>query len=150
MGTALTIHLLAAIIWVGGMFFAHLALRPAVAAMPLPERVLLWHGVLNRFIPWVWAAVVVLPMSGYWMVFKEMGGPAQAGLHVHLMQGIGWLMISLFLYLVFWPYRAMRRMVREELYPEAGLYFLRIRTIMITNLTLGLLNSIIGNAGRYW
>lgn len=150
MGTLLTIHLLVAIIWVGGMFFAHMVLRPVAMNLELEEKVRLWHGVLNRFIPWVWGAVLLLPLTGYWMVIREMGGLTHVGIHVHIMQGIGWVMIALFLYLFFRPYQAMRRMVREHLFPEAGLYFQRIRVIMITNLVLGLVNSIVGNAGRYW
>ena len=38
MRIALWLHLLATVVWVGGMFFAHVALRPAVAALPPPVR----------------------------------------------------------------------------------------------------------------
>jgi uncharacterized membrane protein len=31
MGIALALHVLSAVVWVGGMFFAYLCLRPAVA-----------------------------------------------------------------------------------------------------------------------
>jgi len=33
--------------------------------------------------------------SGYWIVFMRFGGFAGAGLHIHLMQMIGWMMIAL-------------------------------------------------------
>ena len=32
------LHLLGVVVWVGGMFFAHMALRPSVLALNPPER----------------------------------------------------------------------------------------------------------------
>ncbi len=59
------LHLLAALAWVGGMFFAWMILRPAaVAVLQPPERLRLWLDVFLRFFAWVWAAVLVLPISG--------------------------------------------------------------------------------------
>ena len=58
------IHLLAALIWVGGMFFAYVVLRPAaVEALEPPQRLRLWDAAFRRFFVWVWGAVVVLPAS---------------------------------------------------------------------------------------
>ena len=45
----------------------------------------------------VWASVVALLLSGYGMVFLALGGFGAAGVHVHIMQAIGLLMIVLFL-----------------------------------------------------
>jgi len=37
------LHVLAAVVWVGGMFFAWMVLRPAaVSALQPPERLMLW------------------------------------------------------------------------------------------------------------
>lgn len=45
-----TLHVLAALIWVGGMFFAWMILRPAaVAALEGPARLKLWANVFNVF-----------------------------------------------------------------------------------------------------
>jgi uncharacterized membrane protein len=38
MSLALTFHILAAIIRIGGMFFAHVVLRPSVGTLDLPPR----------------------------------------------------------------------------------------------------------------
>jgi len=38
MAIAAALHALAAIVWVGGMFFAHQCLRPALADQPPPLR----------------------------------------------------------------------------------------------------------------
>ena len=57
----LFLHVAAVTIWVGGMFFAYVCLRP-VAAMQLepPARLRLWRGVFGGFFPLVWASVVVI------------------------------------------------------------------------------------------
>ena len=62
------LHVLAATVWVGGMFFAWMVLRPAAVAMlQAPERLRLWTDVFRRFFVWVWVAVLVLPISGIGM-----------------------------------------------------------------------------------
>ena len=58
--TALILHILAAVVWVGGMFFAHQVLRPAAGALDPGPRLMLWERVLGRFFPWVIAAIVLL------------------------------------------------------------------------------------------
>ena len=89
---ALIFHALSAVVWVGGMFFAHQALRPAAAALDPAPRLLLWSRVLGRFFAWVIAAIALLLVSGYTLVFAVFGGFGRAGIHIHLMQGIGILM----------------------------------------------------------
>ena len=104
MAIAITLHILATILWIGGMFFAYVALRPAAASLlEPPQRLPLWAATFARFFPWVWVSVVVLPATGYWMVFYVFDGLRQVGLHVHLMQGLGWLMIVIYLFVFFAP-----------------------------------------------
>ena len=53
MVTAVSLHILAAIVWIGGMFFAVLVLRPAAGPLEPPDRLALWRRVFARFFPWV-------------------------------------------------------------------------------------------------
>ncbi|MEG3641030.1 CopD family protein [Magnetococcus sp. PR-3] len=131
------------------MFFAHNFLRPASEALEPKYRIPLWAGVFSRFFPWVWGSVVILPVTGYWMIFVEMGGMGSVGLHVHLMQLIGLVMILLYSYVYFVLYRPFRRLAKELMIPEAGMYMKKIRPIILTNLFLGLIASVLGGAGRY-
>jgi uncharacterized membrane protein len=149
MPIAATLHQLAAIVWVGGMFFAHVALRPSAGTLEAPVRLALWQRVFARFFPWVWVSVVVLLASGYWMVLSFFGGMANVGLHVHVMSGLGVLMAALFAYLFFLPYPAMRRALADGDVPRAGLHQARIRLVITVNLTLGLVTAAIAAAGRY-
>jgi uncharacterized membrane protein len=136
----LLVHVLATVVWVGGMFFAHTCLRPvSVAQLEPPLRLRLWNGVFGRFFPWVWAAVLLLIISGQ-LLTLQLGGMAAVPVHVHIMAGIGYLMAAIFFYLYFLPYGALRRAVAAEDWPAAGAALNRIRMLVGTNLVLGLVN----------
>ena len=150
MSVALSLHVLPAIIWVGGMFFAHMVLRPSVAELGPADLVPLWGRVLNRFFIWVWLAIFLLLLSGYWMIFSVHGGFSTLPVYLHLMHGIGWVMIVLFLHLWFAPYRRFKQRLGEGNYENAAGNLNQIRLIVTINLALGLINSVIGVSGIYW
>ncbi len=147
---ALIFHALSAVVWVGGMYFAHQVLRPAAAALDPGPRLLLWSRVLGRFFAWVIAAIVLLLVSGYTLVFAVFGGFSRVGIHVHLMQGIGILMMLLFFHLYFAPWRRFQAAVSRQDWTEGGHQLGQIRTIVTINLVLGLVVVAIGSSGRYW
>ena len=149
MAIALTLHVLAAVVWVGGMFFAYMALRPAAATLDPSVRLPLWVRTFGRFFPWVWLAILLLPASGYWMIFGVFGGFAGAGLHIHAMQGIGILMILIYLHVFFAPYRRLRQAVTTQNWPEAGRRLGQIRVLIGLNLLLGLATIVVAVAGEY-
>lgn len=150
MSLAIALHVLSAIVWIGGMFFALLVLRPVSGELEPELRLLLWERVFRRFFPWVWMAIPLLVVSGYWMIFSKWGGFANLPLHIHLMQGIGWLMILVFLHLWFAPYKRFRRALAGDDLPPAADNLNRIRILVTINLVLGILNAVIGASGRYW
>jgi uncharacterized membrane protein len=147
---ALSLHIVAAVVWVGGMFFALLVLRPATGPLEAAARLELWSRVLGRFFNWVIVAIVLLLASGYAMVFWVFSGFKGAGVHVHIMQAIGILMILLFFHLYFAPWRRFQAATASRDYAVAGQQLNQIRWIVTANLVLGLLNAAIGASGRYW
>ena len=147
---ALILHILAAVVWVGGMFFAHQVLRPAVAMLEPGPRLTLWSRVLGRFFAWVIVAIILLLLSGYTLVLAVHGGFAAIGLYIQLMQGLGILMMLLFLHLYFAPWRRFRAAVARQDWAEGGRQLGQIRTIVTINLVLGLVVVAIGGSGRYW
>lgn len=151
MGIAILLHSLSAVVWVGGMFFAYMALRPVAAGqLEPPARLRLWAGVFRKFFPWVFAAVGVLLITGYWMVLSVFGGFAAVGLHVHLMQWIGLAMMLIFFHIFFAPFSRLQRAVANEDWPAAGKDLAQIRVLIGVNLALGLLVVSIGSGGRYF
>jgi uncharacterized membrane protein len=147
---ALIVHILAAVVWVGGMFFAHQVLRPAAAALEPGLRLVLWLRVLGQFLAWVIVAVVLLLVSGYALVFGVYGGFGAIGLYIQLMQGLGIVMMLLFLHLYFAPWRRFRAAVAQQDWAEGGRQLGQVRTLVTINLVLGLIVVAIGGSGRYW
>src|SRR4029434_7609868 len=82
---AFALHILSAVVWVGGMFAIYVCLRPALVTLEPPQRLRLIRVTFQKFFPWVWSAILLLLASGYWMVFTVFGGFAGARLHVPLM-----------------------------------------------------------------
>jgi uncharacterized membrane protein len=146
----IALHVLAAVVWVGGMFFAYMVLRPSAGPLQSDTRLKLWHRVFQRFFPWVWASIVLLLVSGYGIIFLYLGGFAGAGLYVHVMQGIGIVMMLLFLHLFFAPWRRFSVAVERDALPEAAIELGQIRRIVAVNLALGLATIIVGASGRFW
>jgi len=135
---AITLHLLAAVVWVGGMFFAYVVLRPSAVALEPPLRLTLWAGVFKRFFPWVWMAIIVLLLSGYWLIFDWFNGFAASPAHVHLMHLLGWVMACLFVYLYYKIYPLFVAAIGKQDWPTAAVQMNRIRRIILINLVLGL------------
>ncbi len=143
------LHLLAAVVWVGGMFFAWMVLRPVAAAqLEPPQRLKLWNGCFDRFFVWVWWAVVLLPLTGYSLIFMSYGGMAATPIYVHLMQLLGWVMIAIYLYLWFKPYKALKQAVAASSWPAGGVALAMIRRLVGINLLLGLFTIAVALLGR--
>ena len=150
MALAINLHMLGAVIWVGGMFFAYIVLRPVAGSLlEPPVRLTLWVNVFKRFFPWVWVAVIVLLGTGLWMVFVEFGGMGKVGTHVHIMLGLGIVMMAIFMHVYFGPYRRLRQAVAESNWPAGGKELNRIRMLVGTNLVLGLVVIIFAVGGQY-
>lgn len=146
----LILHTFSAVVWVGGMFFALVALRPATLLLQPPARLGLWSGVLGRFFAWVIVAIVLLLATGYGMVFGVYAGFSGIGRHVHIMQGLGIIMMLLFFHLYFAPWRRFRAALARPDYETAARQLNQIRWIVAVNLLLGLLTIAVGSSGRYW
>ena len=132
---ALLLHLSAAIIWLGGMVFAHFCLRPAVAMLEPPQRLGLMAATLTRFFAIVIPAIVVLLVTGGYLYARREGMAAPIG--VHLMVGIGISMILLFGHLFFGPFRRMKAAVTAATWPIAAAQLGKVRVLVLTNMVLG-------------
>ena len=144
----LFIHLVSVVVWVGGMFFAYVCLRPtAVELFQPPQRLQLWRGVLARFFVWVWWAVALIAGSGFAML--GLSGFTAALPGTHLMMASGLLMIGIYIYVASVPYPALRRAVEAEDWKAGGAALNRIRQMVGTNLLLGLATLGFASLGRY-
>jgi len=147
MSLALTSHILAAIIWIGGMFFAHVVLRPSAGTLDVPTRLALWDRVLGRFFVWVWLSIAALLLSGFVMVFIGYGGFAFLPRNISLMMTVGVLMAVIFTYIHFGPWQQFRRGVAAADWPGAEHRIKKIRRLVGLNLVLGLATVVLAAAG---
>ncbi len=147
---ALTLHILGAVVWVGGMFAAYVCLRPAAGALEAPQRLQLWRSFFAKFFPWVWVSVLLLLASGFWMMLTTFGGFSGAALYIHRDDGHRLLMVALFAWLFHGPWLKFKRAVDAKDWPAAAAHLNRIRQIIMINLPLGLIVVVIGGSGRFW
>jgi len=145
---AFALHVVFAALWVGGMAFAILALRPALAALEPPQRVALMGRVHKRFFLIVWHAMPIVLLSGYYLLFGHYGGFRGVGWHVHLMHMTGLLMAVIYLAIFFGPWKRMRQALAANDLPAAASANDRIRLLVTANLLLGLLTTAIAGWGR--
>ncbi|MCQ9394360.1 CopD family protein [Pseudomonas viridiflava] len=137
--TVYTLHLLAALVWVGGMFFAWMVLRPAIiAALEGPSRLKVWVQVFPRFFVWVWAAVIVLPITGIGMIQLNFTSFETAPRYVQIMMGLYVVMVALFLRIHSLQLPELQRAVEAEQWSEGVAALGRIRRLVGINLIIGL------------
>jgi uncharacterized membrane protein len=144
-----TLHVLGAVFWVGGMGFALLALRPALAAIEPPQRLLVHQGALKRFFLIVWHAMPILLLTGYALLFGWYGGFAGAGWHIHAMHLAAIIMAAVFVGVVTGPWQEFRKAMARDDRPAAAAAMDRVRQLVAVNLVLGLLTVAVAAWGRF-
>ncbi len=150
MALAYLLHIFAALIWVGGMFFAHSSLRPAAAeVLQPPERLRLLTGVFQRFFPWVNVSIVVLFLTGGWIISLH-GGMRNVVWYVHLMILLAVVMTLVFTYIYGVLFKRLKVAVAAQDWPTGGKAMAQIRQLVLLNLILGTLTVGLGSVGRFW
>jgi uncharacterized membrane protein len=132
----LLIHLLAAMVWIGGMVFAVRCLRPAVAGLAPPDRLALMARVLQRFFDLVTIAVVGLWASGFGLLADT---PFE-------LVPITWWVMSLIAVVMTGIFIVLRLKLLPRLLkardsgdaPAAAATLARMHPLVVTNLVLGL------------
>ncbi len=149
---AIAIHVVSAVVWIGGMFFAYICLRPVAASLlDPPLRLRLWVQSFERFFIYVWTAVIALPITGAWLAQGMFpGGMAAWPGYVHAMVGIGIIMIALFGHVYFAPYQRLRKAVAAQDWVAGGQQLGQIRRLVGINLIFGLVIATVASAGRLW
>lgn len=142
------VHVLAVVLWVGGMAFAHFFLRPAAQTLEPPVRLRLLHAVMKRFFSAVLVAALVVLISGLWMIGNAAKTSVQAGLGFNmpldwtLMATLGIVMILIFGHIRFALFKRLTRAVQASDWAAGGAAMASIRTWVFVNLCIGI--AIIG------
>lgn len=137
------LHLLAIVVWIGGMVFAHFFLRPAALQLEPPQRIVLMHGALQRFFQAVLVSVVIVLASGLWMIGRVAKQTVQAGLdfsmplHWTLMASLGIVMMAIFGHIRFALFKRLDRAVQATDWSAGAAALGSIRLWVGVNLAIG-------------
>jgi uncharacterized membrane protein len=134
------IHILAIVVWIGGMFFAVSVLRPSIAALEPLQRIAVHNRVFRRFFLIVWHAMPIALITGFAMVLGLHGGFAGLPWNVEAMMVLGIVMAIVFVAVVFGPYRRFRAAVATA---RAGEAAERIRRLILLNILLGVITIVL-------
>jgi uncharacterized membrane protein len=143
---ALFFHLSGVVVWVGGMFFAYVCLRPVAGELlEPPQRLRLWSGVFSRFFPWVWLSVAAILGSGFYMLYLV--GAQFAPLYAYVMAGAGILMMLIFGHVYFAAFPRLRKAVNAADWPGGAKALAQIRMLVGVNLALGAFVIVVATLG---
>ena len=141
------LHLIAGIVWMGGMTFMLFALRPAaLGALDAQPRAILMGQVWKRFYVWVLLAIVVLFTTGtnlYTATFraaKMATGSGSVPLGWNIMLVLGITMMLIFGHIYFAGFKKFKRAVAAGDWPLAARAGQLIHTMTLINVTLGWLS----------
>jgi uncharacterized membrane protein len=133
-------HLTAAIVWLGGMTFMLFALRPAATALlEPPQRLPLMAGSMRRFFVLVAVSVLVLLVTGFYMLGQaaKTVGMAQLPVGWHVMLTLGLVMAAVFAWLYLGPFRKLQSAVAISDWSTAGQHLKRAAMLVHINFGLG-------------
>ena len=138
------IHLVAAILWMGGMAFMLLTLRPAATAqLQPPERLMLMAAVWKRFFPIVLVSIVALFTTGtnlYTTTFRAVkAATGQGGVPMgwNIMLILGLLMMAVFAHIYWGAFAKFKRAMAAPDWPLAGKVAAQVNMWMVINFALG-------------
>ncbi len=130
------LHLIGAIVWMGGMAFILAALRPAAfASLQPPQRPQLLLAALRRFFPWVWISIVLLLGSGLAILLPVGMDHAPVGWHVML--AIGLVMMAVFAHIYFAPFARARRAAAAGDWAAVARALQQAHPLVVLNFVLG-------------
>jgi uncharacterized membrane protein len=146
-------HLLAVIVWVGGMAFMLFCLRPAARVLEPPARVTLMHAAMRRFIIMVVAAVSVLFVCGVAMIGIAWSTARRAGLGFNM--PLDWytmiagffVMLAVLIHIRSVLFRRLDIAVREQRWADGAAALGAIRWEVSINLVIGALITVFVRLG---
>jgi uncharacterized membrane protein len=146
--TLKALHLLAVIVWVGGMAFVLFCLRPAARVLEPAPRVTQIHAAIRRFIAVVIVAVAVIFVSGAAMIAIAWSTSARAGLAFNMplnwytMVAVFFVMLAVFVHIRSVLFRRLDTAVREQRWADGAAVLGAFRWEISINLVLGAFVSV--------
>lgn len=93
--------------------------------------------LLKRFFQWIWLAILVLLVSDGWMIYNIFGGIAYTPIYVVIMMAIALMMIVVFLWIFYRPYRYYQQAYQLQDISACQQQLASIRLLAKLNMGLG-------------
>jgi uncharacterized membrane protein len=143
------LHLVAVVVWIGGMAFAHFCLRPAALAVLQPaQRLPLMSAALGRFFALVGASLILLWGSGVALFGHLVAAGGKPPLSWNLMAAIAAVMTVVFAVIALRLHPRMRAALAANELPKAAAALDAVRRLVVLNLALGVLTIAVATLGR--
>jgi uncharacterized membrane protein len=141
------IHIVAIIVWLGGLFLLVAALGPTKDSHD--ASVAAREAVLSRYMPWGGASLLTIIATGIIIVRLRFGGfDGVPTLHRwNMLIGIPAIVVYGYAQLV--AYRACHRAADRGDWPAVTTHLRRVRALAAAVLTLGLASSVVSAAARF-
>lgn len=150
MSVALPLHILAIVVWLGGLFVVTVVFAPSMRPLDSRTALPLWHRTLSRFFLWTSVGLAVIVGSGIALVQLRFGGfSGMPALHRGNMF-IGLPAIALYVYTYFVPWRRCRHALARNDLAAAETNIARSRVLMSVILVLGAVSAAVSAVGRAW
>ena len=136
-------HLLAVVVWVGGMAFTLFCLRPAARVLEPPARVTLMHAAMKRFITVAGVAIALVFVCGAAMVGLSWSAASRAGLPFNMpldwytMIAVFFVMLAVFIHIRSVLFRRLEAAVGAGRWSDGADALGAIRWEVSLNLVLG-------------
>jgi uncharacterized membrane protein len=148
MPVVITIHTLATIVWLGGLFFILAVLVHATKRLDVEARLDVWNRVFSRFIFLSWLGIGAIFASGVGLVFLRFGGYSGVPTVHRFNTPIGILTIVLYAYASLGPWRRFRAALSAGRNTDATIDLNRMLKLVAAVLALGFIASAVSVAGR--
>lgn len=143
------LHILAIIVFLGGLFFATVVFQPLARGLDSETASSLWQPMLSRFFAWGWVSLLLILATGISLVFLKFGGYSGTPMIHRANMAIGIPAIALFVYVFFGPWQQYRRTTLRRDWTAAHKAITRLQVVMRIILVLGLVAAVVSAAGRY-
>ena len=148
------LHVVAIIIWVGGMFFAHFFVRPALGQLDAPVRFKFSQQVIGSFFKVVIYASLTTLITGYWMIGRVARASSEANipfampLSWTIMAALGTIMVLIFFHIRFAIFKRFSAATIAQDWAAAAKHMQTVRTWVGINLLLGGITVVVALLGN--
>lgn len=148
-GIAMIVHVLGVVWWVGGLAFVTLVVLPELRRDPT-DAIERFHNVERRFAPQVRTAVVLVGLSGFWMLYRLNLW------HVIVMPAFWWLGAMVALWVLFFlmlfvlgPTGVLRRVMSGPIDQNVSIRLARMHYLHLLLLIIAMIVIAGGLAGSH-